>query len=355
MINMKILKLIFINIILIVLSLLILDPILGFVLDDVPGISRNINFKENKPLSRVKISSSENSTQDIPVLKQTDEYGFIIGPGDNSEKSIDIIFMGASTVELENVQEEKRFPYLSVKKLNDSLNTKFTSRNAGVGGNLLSMTNLLLTTKVIPLKPKFVILSSSLIDMIYLSKNQSYWTGSKKYLSRNNPITDAVRGFKNLLFPNLWLQLRKYGNFSNDLETFKKSEFSPLNKSRILDQYEKQLDVFITTCLVYNIQPILTTDFHVPEVMKANFQEKGFFSKNEISFYLNELIPSLNNLLERKAQIQNIPLIRLHNLIEQNKKFVNRNDGLHLTNTGSEKVSEIISFYLIDNIQNEKN
>ncbi|WP_144963095.1 SGNH/GDSL hydrolase family protein [Gillisia sp. Hel_I_86] len=324
-------------------------------MEDDPGISRSINFKENNPLSLVKVSPYEDSNEKKPVIKQTDIHGFLIGPGDNSKDKIDVVFMGASTVELENVQENKRFPYLSIKKLNDSLNTKLVSRNAGVGGNILSMTNLLLTTKVVPLNPKYVILSSSLIDMIYLSKNKSYWTGSKKYLNRNNPKTDTYKGIKNMFFPNLWLQLRKYANFSEDLEMFKQSKFSPMDKSRILDQYEKQLEVFINTCLIYGISPILTTDYHVPMLMKANLQKQGIFNNKEIQFYLNELIPSLNNLIEQKAGCYNIPLIKLHELIDRNNNFVNINDGLHLTNLGSEKVSEKISFYLIDKFQNEKN
>ncbi len=351
----KLIKLIAINFVVIILFLTLTDPILGLVLEETPGISRQISFKENNPLSLVKVSPYEDNMEIKPVIKQTDRHGFIIGPGDNSEKKIDIVFMGASTVELENVQENKRFPYLSIKKLNDSLNSNLNSRNAGVGGNLLSMTNLLLTTKVIPLNPKYVILSSSLIDMLYLSKNKSYWTGSKKYLSRNNPRTDTYKGIKNMFFSNLWLQLRKYGSFSKDLERMKQSNFSPLDKSRILYQYEKQLDVFVNTCLIYGISPILTTDYHVPKVMKANLRVMGVFNENEIQFYLNELIPSLNNLIEKKAEFYNVPIIKLHELIDQNNNFVNKNDGLHLTNVGSEKVSEIISFYLIDKFQNEKN
>ena len=334
---------------------MVTDPLLGLILEDAPGISRNISFKENNPLSRVKVSPYENSNEIKPVIKQTDKHGFIIGPGDSSKKNIDIVFMGASTVELENVQEDKRFPYLSIKKLNDSLNTNLISRNAGVGGNLLSMTNLLLMTKVVPLNPKYVILSSSMIDMIYLSKNKSYWTGSKKYLNINNPKTDTYKGIKNMFFPNLWLQLRKYRNFTEDLEMFKQSKFSPMDKARILNQYEKQLDMFINTCLIYGISPILTTDYHVPKVMKDNLQKQGIFNNEEIQFYLNELIPQLNNLIEKKAEFYNVPVIKLHELIDQNSNFVNINDGLHLTNVGSEKVSEIISFYLIDKFQNEKN
>ncbi|MFN4762618.1 hypothetical protein ACKGJN_05790 [Gillisia sp. Q332] len=351
----KLIKLIAVNFIVIILFLMLADPLLGLVLEDDPGISREISFKENNPLSFAKVSSYDNNTEIEFVIKQTDEHGFIIGPGDTSEKKIDIVFMGASTVELENVQENKRFPYLSIKNLNDSLNTNFVSRNAGVGGNLLSTTNLLLTTKVVPLHPKYVILSSSLIDMIYLSKNESYWTGSKKYLNRNNPKTETFRGIKNMFFPNLWLQLRKYMGLSNDLEIIKQAKFSPLNKSRILDQYEKQLDVFINTCLIYGIKPILTTDYHVPKLIKANLRKQGVFNDKENQFYLTDLIPSLNNLIENKAKLYDIPLIKLHELIEQNKNFVNRNDGLHLTNTGSEKVSETISDYLIDKFQNEKN
>ena len=349
----KIVRLILINLIVIFVFLIIVDKVLVKVVNEDEGISRQINFKENQPFSKLKIAPYPEDENQTPVVKRTDRHGLILGPGEESTDEIDIIFLGSSTVESENVRENKRYPYLSIKKLNDKLDTDFTSRNAGVGGNLLSASNLILTTKILDLKPDYVVLSSSLIDMLYLSRNKSYWTGSKKYLVEINPGTSLLKSTKDYFFPNLWLQARKF-TITGDKSDFQGKEFSPRDKNRILKQYELQLEIFITTCLTYEIEPILSTDYYIPEIVEENLLRKGIFNSEEVNYYLNVLIPELNRLIISKAEEYDITVIKLHELVEKNEDFVNNEDGVHLTNTGSEQVSEIISNYLARKIKNEE-
>lgn len=346
----KITSLIFLNLALILIFLILLDPVIGMITNEKQGISREINFKENRPFSEFKINPNQREKNTSPVLKRTDKYGFILGPEEKSTEEIDFVFLGASNVESENVQENKRFPYLSIKMLNEKLGTSFNSRNAGVGGNLLSTSNLILTTKIININPEYIVLSSSLIDLLYLSKNESYWTGSKKYLININPCTSLLKSIKNYFFPNIWLQLRKF-MVQTDNSGFNKTEFSPLDKERILKEYGRQLDIFITTCNIYNINPILMTDYYVAEIVGKSLQERGVFTKNEVDYYLNTLIPELNELIVNKATAFGVPVIKLHELVEDNKAFINNEDGVHLTNIGSEKLSEVISNYLLRKIE----
>lgn len=332
--------------------LLLLDPLLGIIINEQEGPSRQINFIENNPNSFIKLNPSPEDKNQAPVIKRTDKYGFILGPNERSEDKIDIIFLGASNVESENVQEKYRFPYLAVELLNDSLGKEFVSRNAGVGGNLLSASNVALTAKIVNLQPDFVVLSSSLIDLLYLSKNESYWTGSKKYLVTRQPINSLLKGIKNLFFPNIWLQLRKYV-IQADNSDFLKSRYSPRDMERILGAYEKQLEIFLQTCFIYNIRPILSTDYHVPSVVKKNLLNKEIFSAEEADFYINKLVPALNGLIISKAEKYDIPVIKLNELIEQKENFVNSEDGVHLTDKGSKRVSEVISNILASIITHE--
>ena len=348
----KIVRLILINLIVIFVFLIIVDKVLVKVVNEDEGISRQINFKENQPFSKLKIAPYPEDENQTPVVKRTDRHGLILGPGEESTDEIDIIFLGSSTVESENVRENKRYPYLSIKKLNDKLDTDFTSRNAGVGGNLLSASNLILTTKILDLKPDYVVLSSSLIDMLYLSRNKSYWTGSKKYLVEINPGTSLLKSTKDYFFPNLWLQARKF-TITSDKSDFQSTKFSPEDKNRILKHYERQLDIFIKTCLTYDITPILSTDYYVPEIVQENLIRKGIFNSEEVNYYLNILIPELNTLIVNKAEEFEIPVIKFHE-VEKNKDYVNNDDGVHLTNRGSEKISEVISDYLARKVKNEE-
>ena len=349
----RVLRFCLINVVIILVLLIILDPLIGYFIDEKEGIERQINFKENKPYSKLKISTLKSDRYDDPIMKITDKYGFILGPNEKSTENINFIFLGSSTVESENVSADKRYPYLSIKKLNEKLGTNFNSRNAGVGGNLLSTSNLALTTKIVDLRPQYVFLSSSLIDMLYLSKNASYWEGSKKYLVHKGPFTSMITTVKDYFFPNLWLQIRKF-LVSSGKSQFHNEKFSPMDKKRILGQYSKQLEVFISTCLIYDINPILSTDYHVPKLVKKGLIKRKVFTPLEANFYLENLIPELNLLIKEKAKKYNIPIIELHQILEKNENFVNDNDGVHLTNKGSEEVSEVISNFLLKNIKHEE-
>ena len=350
----KVLGLILFNLVLILFLLILADPLVGMIVDEKPGNYREINFKENNPNSYIKISAFKEVENGKSVIKRTDQNGFILGPGENSKSDIDIVFLGASNVESENLPEKWRFPYLSIKMLNEKLGSDLIGRNAGVGGNLLSESNLILTTKIIDLHPEYVLLSSSLIDLLYLSKNQSYWKGSKKYLQNKDPKTSLFKSTKDYFFPNIWLQLRKY-TISGDASGFTSNEFSPLDKERILNQYEKQLDVFINTCLIYNIKPILCTDYYVPELVRKSLLERNIFNTREADFYINSLIPDLNEMIAGKAQKYKIPVIELPKLIPIKEENVQKDNGIHLSIKGSKKVSEVISNYLAIKIDHEEN
>lgn len=349
----RIIKLSLINLFVILLLLVLIDPILGMISDEKEGLSRNINFKENTPNSSLKIGTDETDRNKKPNFKNTDQYGFILGPNETSTNEIDFIFLGSSTVENENVREVNRYPFLSIKNLNQELGTNYISRNAGVGGNLLSASNLILTTKIIPLKPQYVVLSSSLIDMLYLSKNRSYWDGSKKYLIEEKAANSLLKNIKDTFFRNLWLQIRKF-RLNNNISDFQKKDFSPEDQERILNQYRRQLEIFINTCLIYNITPILSTDYYVPELVKRNLIKKGIFNSHEANYYVETLIPELNLLINSKAEEYDLSIIKLHEQVEFNKNFVNKEDGIHLTDEGSQKVSKVISNFLLRKIQHEE-
>jgi hypothetical protein len=349
----RIIKLIVVNLSIVIILLVFIDPLLGKFISEKEGVSRNINYKENKPFSFLKITTYKDNMNNEFIYKKTDKYGFILGPDETSTNEIDFIFLGSSTVESEDVMENKRYPYLSIKKLNQKLGTNYISRNAGVGGNLLSTSNLILSSKIIPIKPQYVVLSSSLIDMLYLSKNESYWEGSKKFLVSVEPFDSLLKSIKDSFFPNLWLQARKL-NFSDENSNYYQKNFSPGDHNRILGQYGKQLEVFINTCLIYNITPILTTDYYVPELVKENLVKKGIFNSKEVNDYLKILIPELNSLIVDKAAKYDLLVIKFHKLVEINKSFVNDEDGIHLTNQGSERVAEIISNYLSRKIEHEE-
>jgi hypothetical protein len=345
--------LIFFNLFLILILLIIIDPLVGVFIEENEGETRNISFKENKPNSVIKVAPYKKDKLKEPVVKRTDKHGFILGPGEKSTDKIDFIFLGSSTVENENVRENKRYPYLSIENLNQQLQKNYISRNAGVGGNLISNSNLSLTVKIVDLNPKYIVLSSSLIDILYLSKNESYWTGSKKLVERTEPGISLLKSLKELLFPNLWLQARKF-IASGDISDFHGSQFSPKDKHRILSHYEKQLDVFIKTCQIYNIKPILMTDYYIPELIRNNLMRKKIFNSEEANYYVETLIPSINNIIETKSRMHKIPLIRLNELVEKNELYINVGDGVHLTNLGNEKVSKIISTYLAQHLAYEK-
>ena len=128
-------------------SILLLDFLVGYVKDT--RIFRQVTFTfktEVAPLSTTtlhllpKLDDSypqEDPHQDGPRYVRTDKYGLLVGPdyGVSPDASEKILFLGGSTTENNEVDEEFRFPYLAAKIVSEISGKPYYGVNGGVRGH----------------------------------------------------------------------------------------------------------------------------------------------------------------------------------------------------------------------------
>lgn len=162
-----------------------------------------------------------------PYRIRTDADGFITGPdtGPSAVKNADFVFLGGSTVECWYVDEHLRFPYLVGQILKDKTSLrKVKTLNGGVSGNHSLHSTLNFLAKVIPYRPKAVLLMHNLNDLALLSKTGSYWDAPatralvQTHYKEYRPVYKYAA---DMLFPNIGEKVWNTGN--NLISRFRKS------------------------------------------------------------------------------------------------------------------------------------
>lgn len=128
-------------------SIFLLDFLVGYVKDT--SIFRTVTFTfktEVAPLNTTtlhllpKLDDSypqEDPHQEGPRRVRTDKYGLLVGPdyGVSPNASEKILFLGGSTTENNEVDEEFRFPYLAAKIATETSGRPYYGVNGGVRGH----------------------------------------------------------------------------------------------------------------------------------------------------------------------------------------------------------------------------
>ncbi len=330
------LKTILINFLVLIVLLIITDRLIPFFSKQISGDNdRYISLREHNPKMDVYIYEG-----DRKIRVRTDENGFIIGPNQNLSDSVDFIFLGGSTTESFFVDEDKRFPYLSIKMLSDELNSDFVSLNGGVSGNNIYHSYIKLISKVIEQKPRYVILMNAVNDYSYLNKYSSYFEGPRGPINENKiTVYNFLKSVKDYLIPNLYTSVRSVflmtslGSIPGGPDSLKVEEKS----ENPIKDFERGLRVFIKTSIEFDIEPILMTQFN-------NYENEKILTSYEMNDY-----NQFNNSIRNISSEFNLKLIDLELLIPKKAEFFY--DGGHLNNKGSILASSIIKDFLKDNLK----
>lgn len=328
----SIVKTILINLIVFVVLIVVIDRLIPVLSEqDSGGKDRYIALREHNTNMDVYIKSGE---QKIRV--RTNNQGFIIGPDYKPNQHADFIFLGGSTTESFLVDENLRFPYLSIKKLNDQINTDFVSLNGGVSGSNLYHSYINLVSKVISLKPSYVIVMNAVNDYSYLTKYPSYFVGPRKPIVENEiSLYTFLKKTKDFLIPNLYTSIRSIF-LMNDLGAIPGGPDAIKIQEKAKDplkEYEKLLRAFINTSREFDIEPILMTQFN-------NYETEKILSSSELRDY-----NLFNSKIKEISREFDLTLIDLDSIVPKKSEFFY--DGAHLNNLGSEFVSEKIKEVLI--------
>jgi len=205
-------------------------------------------------------------------LLRIDQDGFIMPSRLHTVPDWSLVFLGGSTTECMFVDESKRFPYVVGRLLEEETGKKINSFNGGKSGNTSFHFITTLLGKVIPLKPDVVIMMENINDLSVLLLEKSYWN--------NNPTRGPLltilpddhfwlyyifKGFKNLLIKHF------YDEAWGVIDSIRKpppDEFAERrgliqiderSTSEILTAFQKNIELFVYICRLYNIVPVLMT------------------------------------------------------------------------------------------------
>ena len=330
--------------------------------------NRAISLREYRPYMKELLHAGKKEVHyDTLVSKdyllRIDNDGFIIPSKKYSDPDISMGFSGGSTTECRFVEEENRFPYLTGLLLERKLGIKINSYNAARSGNHSLHSLDILLNKVLPLKPDIVIMMENINDLSILLHEKSYWNKNKSRSVIFDVNDEIVSNFFKIMrdrwIPNFSAEMR---NFDRSIRYLWKSD-SKINdeyattrgnpivvdKSRMVEQFEMNLQSFIYLCKARNIIPIIMT-------MSSRFKEKpdkivaDAVKDTGVDYrQFKDIFDTFNESIRKKAKENNIIVIDLAKKIPQEKEFMY--DVVHHTDNGSIKTAEVISEQLAPLVQ----
>jgi lysophospholipase L1-like esterase len=327
------------------------------------GIERSIRLRENAPLQSDYAIPDDNYLRHTEGLIKKehlfrmDENGFVHPSKIHEHPDYTLVFIGGSTTECQYNDENNRFPYLAGRLLEHKTGKQINSYNSGVSGNTTMHANDLLLNKIIPLHPSAVVLMENFNDAITLMYEKTYWNANPfRSLIIVNPeksssaLFSLFKDFKNLLFPNLYTQLRNVVNFT-EIKRRKTDEFGHLrgktltiNEDAIFEQYANSIQTFLSISQAWKIQPVLMTQFNrykeqPDEFIKILLKDVGFFG---ISYEtMKKHSDRFNQIIRELGNNNNVLVIDLDSLVPKEKKYMY--DIVHLNDSGSQFVADIIA------------
>lgn len=311
---------------------------------------------------------------------EIDANGFIAPSIRHAAPDMEIAFLGGSTTECLYVRPEKRFPVLVGDILEERTKLKINAINAGKSGNHTMHSLLNMIGKVVPRRPRYVVLMNATNDVGWLSGHGTYWFDKKgigMVQHRDQGTTQMLQDMRERTFPRTFKRLGD--GFQNMKRQIKiawakvtrgeskadgQGEAAPegpavaqplpptKNDLRRREQfrrhYEPALRSFVRVAKAWDIEPVLMTqilverdkdagkgvegDFLAPEQLRqGNFDQASFSS---IQAYANALIRHV-------AATEDAMLIDLAAARDWGTDDVY--DGLHLTTQGSERVAQTIA------------
>jgi len=321
----------------------------AIVLREFRPLLKEYNYpaKEDEPYDTIEKKN---------YLLRVDENGFIMPSEKYSNPDISLVFLGDSVTAELLVDEDKRFPYLSGVLLEKELGVKINSFNASRTANNTLNTLDVLLNKIIPMKPDIAIIMHNNNDVAIMLYEKTYWNDSptRRLIFDINEyiLNNSFKIIRDKFIPNVSRELRLAGarlrtllrtrgiDKSNDEFAKMRKTKVNYNTSEMVEQFEMNLQTFITICKIRKIIPVLMT-------MASRFTENpdkaiiDRFKGVGVSYQeYKHLFELFNDSIRKKALENDILLIDLAAAIPQEKKYIY--DVIHYNDYGSIKAAEII-------------
>lgn len=262
---------------------------------------------------------------------QTDSLGFILPSFVHADPDLTMVFLGGSTTECFMVDDSLRFPYKAGRLLEKLSGKKINSLNSGIGGNNSFHSIDLLINKIIPIKPDIAVMMHNVNDWATFLFLRSYWNdNSSRALIVNLQKKGEV---------NEWSDPR----YTKPV----------LDTSSLLTEFRRAQQLFVSTCKIYHIMPVLMTqasrfkDNPDPDLLALI---NPTFNPHGISYaQVRALQVRLNSIVREVAEENNIPLVDLEKEVGTSVEMMY--DLVHLTNAGSQKAARAVATTLLHELK----
>lgn len=327
---------------------------------------RYIHFRERFPSTvtyeapPIDVLAISDSVIDKKYRIEVDSNGFIKSSKSYENPDKVLLFLGGSTTENLYVEENNRFPNLtSIILERNGMNVN--SYNGGVSGNTSIHSTINFLAKGISLDPDFVFFMHNINDLKTLFHRKSYWVaGHSRSIIRQTSFSSSLKELLRGRIPHLyrrltvsWQKFQNYRNFSRDEFADVRAKKNKVEKSDVLNKFEKNLLAFISLSKAYKITPVLLTQPNRLNNQEQNREMLKVFEehlKDDFEMSLEQYINiynSANNKIIEIAKEYDVPFIDLASKIPKNKKYMY--DYVHLTDEGNIFAAEIISNYILNN------
>jgi lysophospholipase L1-like esterase len=267
---------------------------------------------------------------------QTDQSGYPVDKYDANRHKVTILFLGGSTTECNEVDEELRFPTVVQHQLRKA-GLDVVTENAGVRGHTTQDSINALLNRSGFRQADIIVMMENINDRLRLGTQGNYDarlgkispTSARAVLSAMSSLLDAAWDFIAYRSNALFI-LRYWANenaaWRDETHVAEVSERSiDLYEDAVLqnsEKYRENIQLFINIVRTLGKRPILMT------------QPLGRYSKGQNIF---------NEIVRDVARRNQVTLIDLDKAIEQVRVQAFLFDDIHLNNAGSKYVGELIA------------
>lgn len=276
---------------------------------------------------------------------RTDARGIVQDnpPKNQLQESREILFLGGSTTETNEVDEPFRFPALVGRNLSEILGKPIVGINAGVRGHTTQDSLNLLLNHPSYQHALIVVLMHNINDRLLLAVRQHY----QSFLQSDAPATGIA--VKETLLSFLQATWDYVSYRSNVLFLFRTSnpwtgeqlpvyeetiDFQDPNIQMSTKKFQQNLIIFVKVVQSMHKVPVLMTQ---PLGRQSDLQTR------------------FNDIIRLVCREQNVTLIDLDEVLVDDRTRLFFGDAIHLNNWGSRKVATIITDHFLQLLAKEPN
>ena len=281
----------------------------------------------------------------VDYVFRTDNEGYIMPSNTHTTPDKTIAFIGGSTTECLFVHEENRFPNKACRLLENKLNMKINSINAGASGMNSWEGVTVLMQKLINKKPDYVVFMYNVNDMGELISHGNYNTkfASQEVIS----FGKKTRRFIRSIIPHTSAAIKELYYTSIKKTAEKSTTEIDVDSEEIFRLYQRNVNMFVSLCRHAGITPVIMTQANR---YTADAPTSPMFKPTVNYEQFKNTYDGLNNIIRKTAITRDVILVDLENAIPKDTKHIY--DIVHLNDNGSIKAAEAIAEVLSKNILN---